>query len=225
MKWRVNSPAPSASRVSRTCIARSAWSPSRASLTRCRAWAGLHLDDVVASFGKTGLAELRAIHRDLVAQARTAGEPPPDDAALNRLEGELKSAELARLVQEGHVGMAKRLTALAEGAFGDLLRRDDTLDLAAAMTRQSLTYVGLPSLARPTDVALLAKVFLQELKITAYARLQQTQRVPVLLILDEVPALGEPTQLIDLMLQSREAPSPRLPAASFSRWTRHFKQR
>jgi len=76
---------------------------------------------------------------------------------------------------------------------------------AAASSATSLTYLGLPSLARPTDVALLAKVLLQELKVLADARLRQPDRVPMLLIIDELAALGEATQLVDLLLQSREA--------------------
>ena len=163
------------------------------------------LDDVVAAFEATGLADLQRIYRELDKAARTAGLPPPDMGPLARLEGEIASAKAARLVQEGHLGIAKRLAALAEGAFNELLRREDTIDLAAASSATSLTYLGLPSLARPTDVALLAKVLLQELKVLADARLRQPDRVPMLLIIDELAALGEATQLVDLLLQSREA--------------------
>ena len=163
------------------------------------------LDDVAAAFEATGLADLQRIYRELDKAARTAGLPPPDMGPLARLEGEIASAKAARLVQEGHLGIAKRLAALAEGAFNELLRREDTIDLAAASSATSLTYLGLPSLARPTDVALLAKVLLQELKVLADARLRQPDRVPMLLIIDELAALGEATQLVDLLLQSREA--------------------
>jgi len=101
--------------------------------------------------------------------------------------------------------MAARLAALAEGAFGELLRQGNTINLAAASACPSLAYLGLPSLARPADVGLLAKVLLQELKVLADARLRQPDRVPMLLIIDELAALGEATQLVDLLLQSREA--------------------
>ena len=101
--------------------------------------------------------------------------------------------------------MAARLAALAEGAFGELLRQGNTINLAAASACPSLAYLGLPSLARPADVGLLAKVLLQELKVLADARLRRPDRVPMLLIIDELAALGEATQLVDLLLQSREA--------------------
>ncbi len=157
------------------------------------------IEAIVDCFDKKGHNRLQRWMRE---------HPPtnPEDATrwLERLDTLMKSADGARVVAEGHTGMAKRLAALTQGSFGPLLRVENAIDLAANVARPSLTYVGLSALARPTDVALLGNVIIQAVKQLVAERHRQHDRVPCLLVIDETPALGAPAQLNDLLLQGRE---------------------
>jgi TraM recognition site of TraD and TraG len=75
--------------------------------------------------------------------------------------------------------------------------------------RRSVTYVALSALASSEDVDLMGRVIVQDLKQLCARRLRQlsnAERVrPLLVVLDEFAALGEPDQILDLMRQAREA--------------------
>jgi hypothetical protein len=103
-------------------------------------------------------------------------------------------------------GLVGRFRSVRYGLFGpSLLPSERTLDLAECLQTPGVTYLGLPATAASEDVALVGRVLIQHLKQVAYAGLWSDQTNPGLLIFDEFASLGEAVQLIDLLLQAREA--------------------
>ena len=122
----------------------------------------------------------------------------------------LKTELLAMLCDPLHrqtlSGVAGRLRALRFGVFGPwLLPSDHTLDLAACLREPGVTYLGLPATAASEDVALVGRVLIQHLKQIAYEGLWSQPAPPGLVVFDEFTSLGEAGQLVDLLLQAREA--------------------
>ena len=103
-------------------------------------------------------------------------------------------------------GVTGRLRTLRYGVFGQsLLPSDRTLDLAENVRSTGVTYLGLPATAASEDVALVGRVLIQHLKQLAYEGLWSDAPHPALILLDEFASLGEAVQMIDLLLQAREA--------------------
>jgi hypothetical protein len=103
-------------------------------------------------------------------------------------------------------GLVGRLRSLRYGAFGAwLLPSEHTLNLAENLQAPGVTYLGLPATAASEDVALVGRVLIQHLKQVSYARLWSDEPQPGLVVFDEFASLGEAVQLIDLLLQAREA--------------------
>jgi type IV secretory pathway TraG/TraD family ATPase VirD4 len=103
-------------------------------------------------------------------------------------------------------GLVGRFRSLRYGVFGPwLLPSERTLDLAECLRSPGVTYLGLPATAASEDVALVGRVLIQHLKQLAYAGLWSDEPHPGLVIFDEFASLGEAVQLIDLLLQAREA--------------------
>ena len=103
-------------------------------------------------------------------------------------------------------GVTGRLRTLRYGVFGEwLLPSDRTLDLAACMRSPGVTYLGLPATAASEDVALVGRVLIQHLKQLAYDGLWSETPHPALVLLDEFASLGDAVQVLDLLLQAREA--------------------
>ena len=103
-------------------------------------------------------------------------------------------------------GLVGRFRSLRYGAFGpSLLPSERALDLAACLRNSGVTYLGLPATAASEDVALVGRVLIQHLKQVAYAGLWSDEPCPALIVFDEFASLGEAVQLIDLLLQAREA--------------------
>jgi hypothetical protein len=120
-------------------------------------------------------------------------------------------AELVAMLEDGlHrkalSGLVGRFRSLRYGVFGSsLLPSERTLDLAECLRLPGLTYLGLPATAASEDVALVGRVLIQHLKQVAYAGLWSDDARPGLVVFDEFASLGEAAQLIDLLLQAREA--------------------
>jgi hypothetical protein len=112
----------------------------------------------------------------------------------------------------GRAGLQRRLGALLEGKFGDLFRAKRTLDWDKALAQPSVTYIALSALASSEDVELMGRVVAQDLKQVCARRLRQLSSgnppTPVLAIFDEFAALNEADQLVDLLLQARQALMP-----------------
>jgi uncharacterized protein DUF87 len=103
-------------------------------------------------------------------------------------------------------GIAGRLRMLRYGVFGQwLLPSDRTIDLAGCVRSAGVTYLGLPATAASEDVALVGRVLIQHLKQVAYDGLWCDAPRPGLVLFDEFASLGDATQLVDLLLQAREA--------------------
>ncbi len=103
-------------------------------------------------------------------------------------------------------GIAGRLRTLRYGVFGPwLLPSNHTLDLAACLKTAGVTYLGLPATAASEDVALVGRVLIQHLKQVAYEGLWSETPHPGLVLFDEFASLGDASQLVDLLLQAREA--------------------
>ena len=102
-------------------------------------------------------------------------------------------------------GIAGRLRSLRYGVFGPwLLPSDRTLDMRECL-RTGVTYMGLPATAASEDVALVGRVLIQHLKQVAYDGLWSEVPHPGLILFDEFASLGDASQLVDLLLQAREA--------------------
>jgi hypothetical protein len=103
-------------------------------------------------------------------------------------------------------GLVGRFRSLRYGVFGpSLLPSGRALDLVECLQTPGITYLGLPATAASEDVALVGRVLIQHLKQVAYAGLWSDQPHPALIVFDEFASLGEAVQLIDLLLQAREA--------------------
>ena len=122
------------------------------------------------------------------------------------IRSELISMLRNKLHRETLAGIAGRLRALRFGVFGaSLLPSARTLDLVDCVSTPGLSYLGLPATAASEDVALVGRALIQHLKQVAYAALWSDQTRPGLIVIDEFASLGEAVQLIDLLLQAREA--------------------
>ncbi len=148
---------------------------------------------------------------EMTKLGRAASQAVPKDTNdpidhMARMAALSKSAKETRVIMEGHIGIQKRLASLNNGTFRVLLRRKPALAWETVMATPSLTYMSLPTLASPTDVELLGRVVIQDVKQVAEHRLRSVAERPrCLVIVDEFAALNEPEQIVDLILQGREA--------------------
>jgi hypothetical protein len=156
------------------------------------------LDALYDAFGTRGMEK--------IAQQITDDEPLRERLlALGNSNGD-------RVSGGGHKGMQHRLGALIEGKFGGLFRADTMLDWDVAVAQPSVTYLALSTLASGEDVELMGRVIAQDLKQVCARRMRAEGEgqviFPVLAIFDEFAALNEAEQLVDLLLQARQALMP-----------------
>jgi hypothetical protein len=153
------------------------------------------LEALYAAFGPRGLA--------VIAHKVT------DDERLRTRLLDLDAHNADRVGAAGRAGLQRRLGALLEGKFGDVLRMQPALDWNAVVEQRAVTYVALSALASSEDVDLMGRVIVQDLKQVCARRLRQLadglRLRPLIVVLDEFAALGEPDQILDLMRQAREA--------------------
>jgi hypothetical protein len=110
------------------------------------------------------------------------------------------------LQRKALAGLEGRLGALRNGAFGPwLVPSSRTLDLSDALEQPGITYLGLPATGASEDVALVGRLLIQDLKQVAYRHLRSQTSLPALIVVDEFATLREAVQLVDLLLQAREA--------------------
>jgi len=172
----------------------------------CRAMADtgqrITLDAIHDALGSGGLARL--------------GRTPGADKYRDRL---LDMEAAGGIGAAGHVGLQKRLGALMEGTFGDLFRKQPALDWYQEMSQPRITYLSLSSTAASEDVELFGRVVTNDLKQVCAQRMRAIERgedpFPVLVIYDEFAALREAQQIIDLLLQARQARCPLVVATQF----------
>ncbi|MDQ1583270.1 MAG: hypothetical protein QOF36_1324, partial [Microbacteriaceae bacterium] len=136
---------------------------------------------------------------------------PEEDPARERLLG-LGQNDGDRLGTSGSRGMQYRFGALMEGKFGDLFLTEPKLDWETALASPSVTYIALSTLASSEDVELMGRVIAQDLKQVCARRIRAAGEgatlVPILANFDEFAALREAEQIVDLLLQARQALMP-----------------
>jgi hypothetical protein len=165
----------------------------------CRAMAAagqeISLDTIYDALGRGGLMRL--------------GRSKGAEAYRDRLE-DMEAA--GGIGAAGYVGLQKRLGALMEGTFGDVFRLRPALDWHTLMREPSVTYLSLSSTAAGEDVELFGRVITQDLKQVCDQRMRAIERgedlIPVLIMYDEFAALREARQVVDLLLQARQARAP-----------------
>lgn len=119
----------------------------------------------------------------------------------------------------GYVGLQRRLGALLEGKFGELFQKRPALDWPSTTASPSVTYFSMSATAASEDVELFGRVITQDLKQLCDSRLRAKRAgihlTPVLVIYDEFAALREARQIVDLLLQAREAAMPVVIASQY----------
>lgn len=163
----------------------------------CRAIAAtgerVTLTTIYESLGKGAMSRL----------GRREGVSSHERARLAELEG------LGGVALSGYVGMQRRLGALIEGSYGPLFERTPALDLRAATDQHQLTHISLSAMAAGEDVELFGRVITQDLKQLCDVRLRAIERGvavrPAVVVYDEFAALREACQVVDLLLQARQA--------------------
>ena len=172
----------------------------------CRAMAAagteITLDSIYKALGKGGLAFL--------------GRADGAEAYRDRLEDMDASGGIGAA---GYVGFQKRLGALMEGTFGELFRQRPSLDWSKELSSPHVTYLSLSSTAASEDVELFGRVITNDLKQVCNQRMRAIERgenpFPVLIIYDEFAALREASQVVDLLLQARQARAPLVVATQY----------
>jgi hypothetical protein len=124
-----------------------------------------------------------------------------------------------RVGLSGQAGLRHRLGALLEGKFGPVFRATNTLEWEHALATPSVTYIALSALASSEDVELMGRVLAQDQKQICARRIRAIAEghavVPVLAVWDEFAALKEADQLVDLLLQARQALMPTVVSTQF----------
>jgi hypothetical protein len=161
------------------------------------------LDAIYDALNRGGLAQL----------ARRPGVP---DSVRARLE-DLESG--GGVAAAGYAGLQHRLGALMEGTFGELFRKRPALDWSRQVKKPQVTYLSLSATAAGEDVELFGRVITQDLKQLCDERMRAQDKGatlnPVLIIYDEFAALREASQIVDLLLQARQARTPLVVATQF----------
>ena len=114
--------------------------------------------------------------------------------------------------KSGVISLQHRFGALLQGSFGPLFTAKKVLDWEDTFARPSVVYICLSATAASEDVDLMGRVLIQDLKQACARRLRAVSngetRAPVLCAIDEFAALKEARQIIDLLLQARQAAMP-----------------
>lgn len=155
------------------------------------------IDAIYDALGKSGLIQL-ARTQEGVLRAR-----------LMELD------ESTGVGKAGYSGLQRRLGALMEGRFGPLFEKRPALDWRLVSKEPSVTYIALSATAAGEDVELFGRVIAQDLKQLCDERLRSTPETPMMVMFDEFAALREADQIVDLLLQARQARMPVVVATQY----------
>ena len=164
---------------------------------------------IAAALDANGLRLLAKKVDDLTTDSDPAGE------VLRTLADQLRDfvgdADVAG--KNGVSGLKFRLGALVQGSFGPLFGVAKELDWDAVFATPTVVSVSLPVTAASEDVELLGRVIIQDLKQACGRRLRAGSEslAPTLIAIDEFAALKDAKQIIDLLLQARQAKMPACP--------------
>ncbi len=172
----------------------------------CRAMAAsdvhIDLDSIYGALNRGALSRL--------------GRREGADAFRDRLE---QLDESGGVGAAGYAGLQRRLGALMEGTFGEVFRKLPALSWAKQLATPHVTYLSLSATAASEDVELFGRVITQDLKQVCDERMRAIERgenpTPVLIIYDEFAALREAVQVVDLLLQARQARAPLVVATQY----------
>lgn len=136
--------------------------------------------------------------------------------------------ELSNLIDDndpagknGILSLRHRFGALLQGAFRPLFMGDDVLEWDVALETPNVVYISLPVTAASEDVELMGRVLIQDIKQVCARRLRSVAQhpdvllIPTLVAIDEFAALAEAKQIIDLLLQARQAALPLVLATQY----------
>jgi len=144
------------------------------------------------------------------------GRRPGAEAFRTRLEDKEQPGKVGIA---GYAGLQHRLDALMEGTFADVFRKRPALDWPTQLEAPQVTYLALSVTHAGEDVELFGRVIIQDLKQMCDERMRAIHKgkdvKPVLVIIDEFAGLREPTQIVDLLLQARQARTPLAVATQF----------
>jgi hypothetical protein len=166
---------------------------------------------IADSLDANGLRILAKKVDDLVPDSEDANSDPNREA-LRALADQLRNfvgdADVAG--KNGVSGLKYRLGALVQGSFGPLFAVAKELDWDAVFATPTVAYVSLPVTAASEDVELLGRVIIQDLKQACGRRLRagSDSLASTLIAIDEFAALKDAKQIIDLLLQARQAKLP-----------------
>jgi len=143
-------------------------------------------------------------------------------------EREELSDELSNLLDEsdaagknGVLSLKHRFGAVLQGEFKPLFAQKKNLDWDAVLKTPTVVYVSLPVTAASEDVELLGRILIQDIKqvcsrrLRAVAQHPEVPLVPTLVAIDEFAALKDAKQIIDLLLQARQAALPLVLATQY----------
>jgi len=151
------------------------------------------LAEIQRSLGKSALSRL----------GRMKGIDPEMQARLEELN------DAGRVSLSGYQGLQHRLGALLEGAFGPIFSLEPALNWREVTVGPQITYLSLSATAAGEDVELFARVIAQDLKQLCDERMRAISRgeavSQLLIVFDEFAALREAPQVVDLLLQARQA--------------------
>jgi hypothetical protein len=170
---------------------------------------------------------LRVLARKVETAQEGEGSGEDEEEQAKALADELTSllddGDIAG--KSGVISLKHRFGALVQGAFGPLFKgtgESSFLDWDSALATPSVVYVSLPVTGASEDVELMGRVLVQDLKQVCSRRLRQVGREgggvalnPTIVAIDEFAALKDAKQIIDLLLQARQAEMPLLLATQF----------
>ena len=132
--------------------------------------------------------------------------------AIGKTGDELKrlgASKQGTITRNGMDGMVERLRVLQSGEFGVVFDAEPVLDWDQATADQSLVFFALSATAAPNDVHLMGRVLAQDLKQLCDRRLRRINAgedlTPMLVVFDEFASLSDADQVVDLLLQVRQA--------------------
>ena len=208
----------------------------------CSGDAAAVANKLIGAFSFTGEAEIyKHVAMEVVPIICRALEASGSDVTLDAIYQALDKGGLARLARRdgadayrsrledledsggvgaaGYSGLQRRLGALMEGTFGELFKKRPALNWQRQLKEPRVTYLSLSATAAGEDVELFGRVITQDLKQVCDERMRALDKgkdvVPVLIIYDEFAALREATQIVDLLLQARQAKAPLIVATQF----------
>lgn len=164
-----------------------------------------------------GINDLRVLAHKVETMNGDSGAGETETALAEALSELIDDGDTAG--KSGVISLKHRLGALTQGAFAPLFTASSYLDWDAALAKPSVVYISLPVTGASEDVELMGRVLLQDLKQVCSRRLRLVgtgaKPNPVLVAIDEFAALKDAKQIIDLLLQARQAEMPLLLATQF----------